>query len=72
MFNESAELREVITYLLHETQPSELEVVFSYWVEKFRWVLEDNGDYCHEETHLEQKDLLARFPERWRHNSLTP
>jgi hypothetical protein len=47
MFDELEQLLEAITEFLDESQPSELEVVFSHWVERVRWVLENNGDYYH-------------------------
>jgi hypothetical protein len=36
-----------ITQFWDEIQPSELEVVFSHWVERVRWVLENNRDDSH-------------------------
>jgi hypothetical protein len=47
MFDDPEERLDGITSLLEEIQPSELHVVFSHWVERVRWVLENNGDYYH-------------------------
>jgi hypothetical protein len=47
-FDEAEQLLEAITEFLDEIHPSELEVVFSHWVERVRWVLESNGDYYHQ------------------------
>jgi hypothetical protein len=35
---------EAVTEVLEEIQPLELEIVFSHWIERVRWVLENNGD----------------------------
>jgi hypothetical protein len=48
MFDDTEELLEGITSFLEEVQPSKLQVVFSHWVERVRWVLANNGDYDHE------------------------
>jgi hypothetical protein len=48
IFDEPEQLLEAITEFLDEIQPSEVVTVFSHWVEMVRWVLENNGDYCHE------------------------
>jgi histone-lysine N-methyltransferase SETMAR len=48
MFDGPEELLEGITSFVEEVQPSELHVVFSHWVERVRWVLENNGDDYHE------------------------
>jgi histone-lysine N-methyltransferase SETMAR len=48
MFDDSEELLDGTTSFLEEIQPSELHVVFSHWVERLRWVLENNGDSDHE------------------------
>jgi hypothetical protein len=48
MFDDPEELLDDMTSLLDEVQPSELHVVFSSWVERARWVLEQNGDYYQE------------------------
>jgi hypothetical protein len=47
-FDETEHLREAITEFVNEIRPSELEVVFSHWVERIGWVLENSGDYYHE------------------------
>jgi hypothetical protein len=47
-FDEPERLLEAITGFLNETQLPEVVVVFSHWVERVRWVLENNGDYYHE------------------------
>jgi hypothetical protein len=47
-FDEPEQLLEAITQFWDEIQSSELEVVFSHWIERVRWMLEKNGDYCHE------------------------
>jgi hypothetical protein len=47
-FDKAEQLLEAITEFLDEIQPSKLEVVLSHWIERFRWVLENNGDYYHE------------------------
>jgi hypothetical protein len=46
-FDEPEQLLEGITEFLHEIQPPDLVAVFSHWVERVRWVLENNGDYYH-------------------------
>jgi hypothetical protein len=48
MFDDPEELLDVITSLLEEVQPSKLHVVFSHWVQRVRWVFENNGDYSHD------------------------
>jgi hypothetical protein len=48
MFDDPEELLDGLTSFVEEVQPSELHVVFSHWVERIRWVLENNGDYYHE------------------------
>jgi hypothetical protein len=48
MFDDREAFLNVITSFLEEVQPSELHVVFSHWVERVRWVLENNGDSSHE------------------------
>jgi transposase len=47
-FDESEQLLEAIAEFLNEIRPPEVIVVFSHWVERVRWVLENNGDYYHE------------------------
>jgi histone-lysine N-methyltransferase SETMAR len=47
-FDEPEQLLEAITEFLNEIQPPEVAAVFSHWVERVRWVLENNGDYSHE------------------------
>jgi hypothetical protein len=47
-FDEPEQLLEAIRVFFNEIQPSELEIVLSRWVERVRWVLENNGDYYHE------------------------
>jgi hypothetical protein len=56
-FDEPEQLLEAITKFLDEIQLSELEVVFSHWIERIRWVLE--------------KHLSVRFLERWHHSLIT-
>jgi hypothetical protein len=46
--------------------------VFSRWVERVRWVLENNGDYYHEQIHFLGKYFLIRLPDPWRYYILTP
>jgi histone-lysine N-methyltransferase SETMAR len=48
MFDDPEELLDGITLFLDEVHPSELHVVFSHWVERVRWILENNGDDSHE------------------------
>jgi hypothetical protein len=48
MFDDPEELLDGIASFLDAVRPSKLHVVFSHWVERVRWVLENNGDYCHE------------------------
>jgi histone-lysine N-methyltransferase SETMAR len=48
MFDEPGELLDGIRSFLEEVRPSELQIVFSHWVERVRWVLGNNGDYYHE------------------------
>jgi hypothetical protein len=48
MFDDPEELLDGVTSLLEEVQPAQLHVVFSHWVARVRWVLENNGDYYHE------------------------
>jgi hypothetical protein len=47
-FDEPEQLPEAITELLNQIQPPEVVAVFSHWVERMRWVLENNGDYYRE------------------------
>jgi hypothetical protein len=47
-FDEPKQLLEAITEFLNEIQPPEVVRGFSHWVERVRWVLENNGDYHHE------------------------
>jgi hypothetical protein len=47
-FDESVQLLEAITEFLDEIRPSEVVAVFNDWMEKVRWVLENNGDHYHE------------------------
>jgi hypothetical protein len=47
-FDEPEQLLEGITEFLNEIQPPEVVAIFSHWVERVRWVLENNEDYCHE------------------------
>jgi hypothetical protein len=49
MFDDPEGLLDAITSFLEEVQPSKLHGVFTHWVERFRWVLENNGDDIHEE-----------------------
>jgi hypothetical protein len=48
IFNEPEQLLGAITEFLNESEPPEVIAVFSHWIERVRWVLENNGDYCHE------------------------
>jgi hypothetical protein len=65
MFDEPEQLREAITAFLDEIHLSELEVVFSHWVERVRWILKNNGDYYHGENNRFQKHLSVSFPGYW-------
>jgi hypothetical protein len=56
---------------LDEIHPSEWEVIFSHWVKRVRWVLENNGDYYHESGNPFQKHFPVPFPGRWRHDLMT-
>jgi transposase len=47
-FDEPEQLLEGITEFLNKIQTPEVVAVFSHWVERVRWVLENNGDYYHE------------------------
>jgi hypothetical protein len=47
-FAEPEGLFEGIMAFLEEVQVSELKLVFHYWVELIRWVLDYNGDYYNE------------------------
>jgi histone-lysine N-methyltransferase SETMAR len=47
-FDKPEQLLEATTEFLNEIQPPEVVVVFSHWVERVRWVLENNGDYYQE------------------------
>jgi hypothetical protein len=47
-FDEPYQFPEAINEFSDEIQPSELEAVFSHWVERVGWILENNGDYHHE------------------------
>jgi hypothetical protein len=47
-FDKPEQQLEAITEFLNEIQPPEMVAVFSHWVERVRWVLEDNGDCYHE------------------------
>jgi hypothetical protein len=46
--DELVELLECITSLLGSLQLSESQVVFSHWIHRIRWMLEDNRDHSHE------------------------
>jgi hypothetical protein len=48
ILNEPEDLRKVITAFLDEVQPSELDIVFSDWIERVQRGLENNGDDDHE------------------------
>jgi hypothetical protein len=39
-----------IQEFLSEIQRPELELVFHHWIERVQWVLDNNGDYFHEQT----------------------
>jgi aromatic ring-opening dioxygenase catalytic subunit (LigB family) len=62
-FDEPRQLLEAITEFLNEIRPPEVVAVFSHWVERVRCVLENSGDYYHEEIHVLGKDFLIRLPE---------
>jgi histone-lysine N-methyltransferase SETMAR len=62
-FDEPDQLLEAITEFLNGIEPPEVVAVFSHWVERVQWVLENNGDYDHESIHLLGKDLWIRLPE---------
>jgi hypothetical protein len=47
-FDEPEKLLEAITEFLNEIQLSEVVMVFSHWIERVRWVLENSGHYYHE------------------------
>jgi hypothetical protein len=46
-FDEPEQFLEAITEFLDEIHPSELEIVFSDWIQRVRWVLENNQNYYH-------------------------
>jgi hypothetical protein len=60
-----------ISEFLNEMQPPKVVAVFSHWVERVRWVLQNNGDDYHEQIHLLGKHFLLRLPEPWHHYLLT-
>jgi hypothetical protein len=66
------DLIEAATQFLEESQPSEMENVSSHCIERFRWVIENNGDYDHDQTNHLQKHLLVPFSERWRDYVCSP
>jgi hypothetical protein len=47
-FDEPGQLLKAITEFLNEIQPPKVVAVFSHWGERVRWVLENNGECCHE------------------------
>jgi hypothetical protein len=47
-FDKPEELLEGITSVLEELQPSELQVIFSHWANRVRWILENNRVSSHE------------------------
>jgi histone-lysine N-methyltransferase SETMAR len=47
-FDAPEQLLEVIADFWGEIQPPEVVAVFSHWVRRVQWVLENNGDYYHE------------------------
>jgi hypothetical protein len=51
-FEEPEQLLETIPEFLNEIQPPEVVAVFSHWVERVRWVLENSGGYYHEKINL--------------------
>jgi hypothetical protein len=63
---------EAIAEFLNEIQPPEVVAVFNHWLERARWVLENNGDYYHEQIHLFGKHFLIRLPEPGRYCLFTP
>jgi hypothetical protein len=46
-FEGPEDLLEAVAEFLNEIQRSELELTFSHWLERVRWVLANNGDYYH-------------------------
>jgi hypothetical protein len=46
-FDEPEQLLAAITEFLNEIRPSEVVAVFSSWVKRVRWALENNEDYYH-------------------------
>jgi histone-lysine N-methyltransferase SETMAR len=70
-FNEPEQLLEAITEFLNEIHPPEVVAVFRHWVERVRWVLENNGDYYHESIRLLGNHFLTRLPKPWCHYLLT-
>jgi histone-lysine N-methyltransferase SETMAR len=61
-FDDPEQLLEAITEFLNEIQPPEV-AVFSHWVERVRWVLEDTRDYHYDQIHLLGKHFLIHPPE---------
>jgi hypothetical protein len=47
-FDEPEQLLDAITEFLNEIQPPDVVAIFSHWVKRVRWALENNGDYYHE------------------------
>jgi hypothetical protein len=47
-FDEPEQLLEAITKFLNEIQPPEIIAIFSHWVGRMQWVLENDRDYYHE------------------------
>jgi hypothetical protein len=71
-FDAAEDLSEAASQLLEESQPSDMENISSHWIERFRWVTENNGDYDHNQTNHLQKHLLVPFSERLRQYVSTP
>jgi hypothetical protein len=67
MFDHPGELVDGITIFLEEVQPSQFHVVFSHWLERVRWVLENNGHDHHESIFRGQKRLSVGSQKGWRH-----
>jgi hypothetical protein len=47
-FDEPEQLPEAIAEFLNGVRPPEVVAIFSHWVERVRWILENNRDYYHE------------------------
>jgi hypothetical protein len=47
-FGRPDDLLSCIQTFLEQIPRSELELVFHHWIERARWVLQNDGDYFHE------------------------